>query len=233
MKCPYHDCQKDYNEKEWSSYHDGFLQDTDRMSPHGKELQNGKLHIKARECGFCHRFFYDISIGHIISRGTNIYGGSDKVIIDEFLLSYPSSKRTFESQEVPKKIISHYNEAERCRSVGSLTGTGACLRKTIYAVCDDKKIEGGDYREKINNLPVKKDYQELLKQIKWLGDNTTKPGEEKYTMEMADKALEILPLIIDELYYKDERAEKVSKLLANAKSKKLSEKVKKGEDGNL
>ncbi len=137
----------------------------------------------------------------------------------EPLVSYPSSKSQFESKGVPQVIRDHFNEAERCRSVGSTTGTGACLRKSVYALCDDKGAEGGDYREKISNLPVKDAYKELLKQIKWLGDNTTKPGEEIYTKEMVDEALEILPLLVDELYAVDDRIEKATKLLARARSK--------------
>jgi hypothetical protein len=87
-----------------------------------------------------------------------------------------------------------FNEAERCRAVGSVTGAGAALRKAIYALCDEKKAAGADYREKIANLPVKDEgHKELLKQFKWLGDNVTKPGEETYTVEMVDAALEILP----------------------------------------
>jgi hypothetical protein len=92
------------------------------------------------------------------------------------------------------------------------------LRKTVYAICDEKMVEGDDYRQKIGNLPVKGKYQDLLKQIKWLGDNTTKPNDEKYTMANADLALEILPLLIEELYAKDEKIEEVERVLAKVKS---------------
>jgi hypothetical protein len=222
MKCPYHDCQKDYNDERWAPYYEGFIQDVKDMSPYDKQLQDGKLHIKARCCHFCNRFFYDIHIGHAEQRKSPIQY-SDEIILDEFLMSYPSSKNIFEAKSVPEKIRNYYNEAERCRSIGSLTGVGACLRKTIYAVCDDQQAQGNDYREKISNLSIKNSYSELLKQIKWLGDNTTKPGKEKYTLEMVDQAIKIIPLLIDELYSKDERAEKIAKLLANTRSKQDKE----------
>jgi hypothetical protein len=80
------------------------------------------------------------------------------------------------------------------------------------------ETDGRDYKDKISNLPVKSEYKELLKQMKWLGDNTTKPGEEKYTMSMADAALEILPVLIDDIYLKEEKNKEVSKLLAKARS---------------
>ena len=57
-----------------------------------------------------------------------------------------------------------------------------------------------------------------MKQIKWLGDNATKPGEEKYTMQMVDVTLEILPVLIDDLYLKDEKMDEATKLLAKARS---------------
>ena len=50
-----------------------------------------------------------------------------------------------------------------------------------------------------------------------MGDNATKPNDEKYSMKDADLALEILPLLIEELYAKDEKIEEVEKVLAKVK----------------
>jgi len=123
------------------------------------------------------------------------------------------------TKTLPVKIKGYFNEAERCRAIGSITGSGACLRKTVYAICDDKKTTGSDYKEKIGNLDVKGRYQELLKQIKWLGDNTTKPGDEKYTLADVDLALEILPLLVEELYLKDEKIDEVEKVLSKVRTR--------------
>jgi len=209
MKCPYHDCQKDYNPN-WGS-------NTETISPTSNCKDGDGLWIETAECRFCERRFHEIFRAKYIKGERK---GFPKTAQKELLFTFPSTKTKFEAKKIPKNIESSFNEAERCKSVGSLTGIGACLRKTIYAICDDKKTNGKDYRERINSLPVKGKYQDLLKQIKWLGDKTTKPGEEKYTMADATLALEILPILMEELYAKDEKIENVEKILAKVKSRK-------------
>jgi len=208
MKCPYHDCQKDFN-PEWGT-------ERSNVYPTMYSTDGDGLWIETAECKFCNRQF------HLIFR-------SKKVLVEgqqypdthrcELLFTFPSVKTTFVTKTLPAKIKEYFNEAERCRSIGSITGAGACLRKTVYAICDDKRTRGNDYKEKIGNLEVKGKYQDLLKQIKWLGDNTTKPGDEKYTLEDVDLALEILPLLIEELYLKDEKINEVEKVLSKVRSR--------------
>lgn len=213
MNCPYPKCQKDYNDESWPKVFEGFINPKDFGGSIIEEENLNRVYLITRRCRFCHQYFHEVFIAQ----------EKDNDIKSEFLISYPSSKTQFEARGIPQNIRDHFNEAERCRSVGSITGTGACLRKSIYALCDDKNATGADYKEKITNLPIKETYKELLKQIKWLGDNTTKPGEEKYTKEMVDEALEILPFIIDELYLKDDQVDKAAKLLSKARSAKSPE----------
>jgi hypothetical protein len=210
MKCPYPQCQKDYNDESWPKVFEGFINPRGFGGSINEEENHNRLYIISRQCRFCHQYFHEVYIAQ----------EKDDKIQSEFLVSYPCSKTKFEATGIPKNIRDYFNEAERCRSIGSITGTGACLRKSVYALCDDKNATGSDYREKIENLPIKESYKELLKQIKWLGDNTTKPGEEKYTKKMVDEALGILPFIIDELYLKDDQVDKATKLLAKVRSAK-------------
>lgn len=217
MKCPYHDCQKDYNESQWPPVSDGFLRDQ-HGSIHDKSTKN-RIYIKTWECRFCDRYFHEVSVGNEVWVGPpEAPQWEEKGIKIEALAKYPVSKTTFRTKSVPKTVRDAFNEAERCRSVGSITGTGACLRKAVYELCDAQGAEGNDYREKIGNLPVKEEHKELLKQFKWLGDNVTKPGEEKYTPEMVDVSLEVLPSIIDGLYAQAEKEGDAAKMLAKARS---------------
>ena len=221
MKCPYPKCKRDYNDDAWPRVYDSFINPNDFGGSINDEVTLNRIYLITRKCRFCHQYFHEVYVGH--KNFTNPrYQEVEPTL--EFLVSYPCSKTKFEVKGVPNSIRDHFNEAERCRSVGSITGTGACLRKAIYALCDNKKSTGRDYKEKITNLSVKDEYKELLLQIKWLGDNTTKPGQEKYTKKMVDEALEILPLLVDELYTKDDRIEKVSKLLAKARTKNTKDK---------
>jgi len=218
MKCPYPACQKDYNDEDWDLVYNAYI-DPDDFNYSKDMYETNRLYVISRRCRFCLQYFHEVYVGH---ENRSVYDEKTKVMTKqkptlEFMFGYPSSKNKFESTSVPANVRSHFNEAERCRSVGSLTGTGACLRKTVYEVCDNLAVEGADYREKISNLPVKEGYKELLKHIKWLGDKTTKPGEETYTIEECDLALQILPVLVDELYSKDERVEKATKILSKIK----------------
>lgn len=146
----------------------------------------------------------------------------------EFLASYPPSKTRFESKSLPKEARDAFHEAERCRSVGALVGASACLRKCIYAVCDDLKVAGDNYREQIDNLPAKKaEYRELLKQVKFLGDNMTKPSGTEYNKQQIDLAVEVLPLVLDDIYATDGKVLLAQKILAKVQSKNSGQKVKK------
>lgn len=209
MKCPYHDCAKDFN-PDWGSTDEPIY-----ATLHSKEGDG--LLILTFTCRFCLRKFHDIYRHKAVKKpnSSTVYSR------EELLFSFPSSKTKFDSKKIPAVVKESFNEAERCRSIGSLTGTGACLRKTVYSICDDKKVAGKDYREKIANLPVSGKYQQLLKQIKWLGDKITKPGIESYGLKDTDLAIEILPLIIDKLYAEDEKVESVEKILAKVRSNKL------------
>lgn len=218
MKCPYPDCRKDYND-DWEPVQNEYLNpDGFGHSQLEKEHRN-RLHITTWQCRFCHQYFHSVSVGQEVFE-TNARGYTNKVRDDlESLVIYPVSKTKFEAKTIPARVRDAFNEAERCRSVGSVTGAGAALRKAIYALCDEKAATGADYREKIGNLPVKDDgHKELLKQFKWLGDNVTKPGEETYDVKMLDAALEILPVVIDGMYLQKEKEEETAKLLAKARS---------------
>jgi hypothetical protein len=174
MKCPYPNCRKDYNDTAWPKAMENWLTPQGTGGSIAERRSYNRLYIITRKCRFCDQLFHEVYVGH------ENFDGSLNTI--EPLAVYPVSKTKFEAKNIPEKLIDAFNEAERCRSIGSLTGAGGCVRKTIYTVCDDKQAEGQDYRAKIENLGVKDTYKALLKQIKWLGDNTTKPGEEKVTV---------------------------------------------------
>lgn len=175
-----------------------------------------RLNVTSRQCRFCGRLFHDVSIAN---EDWNRDGSVDET--PQFIASWPSSKTKFESTGIPKAVLDTFNEAERCRGVGALIGASACLRRCVYTVCDDLGVEGRDYKEKIAALPVNKAvYRDLLRQVKFLGDHMTKPDGNEYTKEEIDLALEVLPLVIDDLYGTDEKVSLAQKILAKVSSQK-------------
>ena len=218
MKCPYPDCQKDYNDSEWEKDYDGYVNDADGADMF--VLQ--RIYLVSRKCHFCHQLFHEVYVGHQNRRqndenGNMIPGSTNPTL--ELISAYPTSKTTFRSKNVPSDIRSLFHEAERCRSIGAMTGVAACLRKTVYAICDQQGVAGNNYREKIGNLPLKEEvYKELLKQVKFLGDNGTKSGGDIYTHQQVDIALSVLPVVIDKIYEQDERVDEAQRILANVRS---------------
>lgn len=226
MKCPYPDCQKDYN-IEWSDFFSGWLWGSGGDYPSTSERHDLKrVYLHSRRCHFCHRLFHDIYVGNenpnIWDETTNKSKNVKPTL--ELVASYPSSKTLFKAKKVPEIVRSFFHEAERCRSIGAMTGVAACLRKTVYAVCDDLNVSGSNYKEKISNLPLSGEvYKELLKQVKFLGDNGTKPDGDIYTPDQVDVALKVLPIVIDKLYEQDEQIDEAQRALSHARSKGLQD----------
>ncbi|MDO8592727.1 MAG: DUF4145 domain-containing protein [bacterium] len=125
---------------------------------------------------------------------------ADKV--SELIFQYPFRKTTFGITGIPDKVKESLREAEKCFSFGAKNGAAACLRKCIYAICDDQKVEGKEYDEKIEKLFSNNvEFSTLTKQIKWLGDkHCHNVNEEKYTFKEIEKATNIIPLIIRKIY---------------------------------
>lgn len=143
----------------------------------------------------------------------------------KLIFQYPFRKTIFQIKGIPSKVKESLVEAEKCFSVGAKNGCATCLRKCVYALCDDIKesnIDGYetekehlDYVKKIDKLlPEQNEFVELLKHIKWLGDkHAHNVNEESYTYEDVKQALDIMPLIIKEIYGKKEKIKTVRNVL--------------------
>lgn len=226
MKCPYNDCQKDYNEA-WNCKVSvipalGHVRTTEANVGN---VDKDMLQIFTRRCEFCLNYFHEIYA--VNCKKEDRYPGVNIVVNEEELIcTWPTPDTKFRAKNIPEDFILSFREAEKCFSVGSLVGSGACLRKAIYIICDDQNSPGRDYKEKISNLSLKKtEYKDLLKQIKWLGDNVSKPNSRSYTIDNIKLSFEVLPIIVDDLYYEDEKIQSAQKLLAKIRSKSYQSEV--------
>ncbi|MFA5800238.1 MAG: hypothetical protein WC840_04740 [Candidatus Peribacteraceae bacterium] len=95
----------------------------------------------------------------------------------------------------------------------------SATESTDCASIGDVGVADANYREKIDALPTNKtEYKELLKQVKFLGDNMTKPSGTEYTKEQIDLALEVLPLALDDIYATDAKVVQAQRILAKVSS---------------
>lgn len=133
----------------------------------------------------------------------------------ELKFQYPFRKTIFRIEGIPSKVKESLKEAEKCFSFEAKNGAATCLRKCIYAICDDQKVEGKEYDKKIEKLFSNNvEFSTLAKQIKWLGDkHCHNVNEEKYTFKEVEKAINTIPLIIRKIYGEKELIKEASNSL--------------------
>jgi len=66
--------------------------------------------------------------------------------------SYPPSTIDFDSSAIPPNIVSSFNEALLCHSVGSFVASALMVRRTLEEVCLDKGATGKDLKARIADL---------------------------------------------------------------------------------
>lgn len=246
MKCPHSDCKKDFNIDWW--FKKLFIPDEyfieivnfkndlsiasqpkfnlfeysnnvwkvssiDIREPKNLD-KNDKLKIHVYKCEHCYKYFYKIfSIN---------FDDSGDIFEEKLIFEFPTTKIKFKSKKIPSEILNCFDEAQRCRSIWWLIWTWACLRKTVYILCDLNWVIWKDYAEKIENLPINnEDYKDFLTHIKWLWDDLLHiVWNEKYWKWEIDLTLELLPHIIEDIYKKeDDTIKEANKLLQIIRSK--------------
>ena len=82
-------------------------------------------------------------------------------------------------KRIPKATRELISETEGCLKMNYLTGASACLRKTIYKLLVNEKVEGNIYKEKIESLKqkypnVNTEYYNILSSIRDVNSETIK-----------------------------------------------------------
>ena len=124
------------------------------------------------------------------------------------LMQYPSENESLPSY-INENIRKFYSEAIEAFNFGLLNSASAMCRRTIYEICDKKKVEGKDYQEKIKNLGLDKRITDPLLNIKNIGDESL--HAKGWDVETIKKAINALGLIIDLMYVAEEKIKDFSK----------------------
>lgn len=220
-KCPY--CKKDISYK-W------FIEEKIIS-----DKKDSRMFYKKLECKHCSNIIFflfkgcsDEEIKQLENQNKKalILSSPDedklKMLLEEekngrsLVFSYPFLKTVFNIPGIPSKVKKILNEAELCYSFKSRIGTVACLRTCIYCLCDDRFGKNDEeYTDKIVKLfPEGDEFANLAKQIKWLGDkHLHNDKEDAYNKEDIEQALEIMPMIIREIYGKIDKVNKVKNAL--------------------
>lgn len=144
----------------------------------------------------------------------------------EIIFQYPI-EGTELPEYIPGKIRDYYKEAVETFNYGFKNSASIMCRKTIYELCDRKKVNGKDYREKIKNLGLDKRITDPLLNIKNIGDETV--HSEGWDEKTIEKAIGALGIIIEMIYVQEERIKDFSKhyTKTNQKKQKAKKETKK------
>ncbi|MDO8240966.1 MAG: DUF4145 domain-containing protein [Candidatus Moranbacteria bacterium] len=140
------------------------------------------------------------------------------------LMQYPA-ERDFLPEYINGNIRKFYLEAVEAYNFGLLNSASAMCRRTIYEICDKKKVAGKDYGEKIKNLGLDKRITDPLLNIKNIGDDSLHATG--WNADTVKKAIDALGLIIDLMYVAEEKIKDFSKHYTKEnKARKIEQEVK-------
>lgn len=100
------------------------------------------------------------------------------VVLDNsgnILLSVPSRKISFNSERIPERIKSAFEEALVCHSNNCYISSAIMIRKTLEEICVDKNTTGENLFKKIENLKslivIPNDLIEGMHELRLLGND--------------------------------------------------------------
>lgn len=167
----------------------------------------------AATCDACHRFnvvrgtreaHRYFEIGSVIDGSTLLTEG-EAMAIESWS---PPAMRTANTDHIPAEIAGFYQEAHDTYSVGAFRAVLLLARSVIEATAKVNSVGGKDLLTKIDNLHeeglVRRGVREVAHAIRVLG-NDIAHGDltDPPTMEDADDVLQLVRMILDDVYVAD------------------------------
>lgn len=121
--------------------------------------------------------------------------------------SYPAGRIQFDSASVPLKVTDAFVEALTCAANECYIAAGMLIRKTLEAVCEDRKAKGGDLFKRIEDLRTKiilsQELFDAMHQLRLLGNDAAHIDAKTYDdvgKEEIDAAIEVTKEVIKATY---------------------------------
>jgi len=112
----------------------------------------------------------------------------------KLIASYPPVCIDFDSTNIPTQVLIPFEEALNCHAAGYHTAAAIMIRRSLEAICDEKKAEGKDLKARIRALSSKVIIpQELLDgmdELRILGNDAAHVNAESYT-KISDPELRV------------------------------------------
>lgn len=148
------------------------------------------------------------------------YDDDGNIIMDEKVTIFPneqltnySSAFTF-SSELPEQILTIYEETIKAINMQMNILAGGGLRAIVEAICKDKKVQGRNLEDKIDELKAKdfltKSQADLLHEERYIGNKALHEIEPTPIKDLQD-GLEIIESMLKTIYVLPDKAERLKK----------------------
>ncbi|MDO3641923.1 DUF4145 domain-containing protein [Mucilaginibacter sp. L3T2-6] len=132
---------------------------------------------------------------------------------------YPPIKISINREKIPGNIIKIFDEAVTCHATECYIASGMMLRKTLEAICEDKKAPGANLHQKLRSLSklitVPNALIDSMQVLKLMGNDAAhivaKDFEEIGKNEI-EISIELVKEILKAVYQLDDLLEKLNKL---------------------
>ena len=94
---------------------------------------------------------------------------------NEIIASYPPIMLDFNSENIPERIKSTFQEALSCHASGSYVASAIMVRRTLEEICEDKQAQGNNLKARITDLEKKivvpKELLDAMDELRLLGND--------------------------------------------------------------
>ena len=102
----------------------------------------------------------------------------------KLVASYPAITLDFDSENIPERIKSTFEEALNCLAAGCFIASAIMVRRTLEEVCEDKNATGNNLKAKIKDLGSKivipQELLEAMDELRLLGNDAAHIEAKQY-----------------------------------------------------
>lgn len=102
----------------------------------------------------------------------------------KLVLSYPAERIDFDSTNIPQPVLAALEEAITCHSNACFAAAAIMVRKTLEALCNDRKVTGPNLRARLQGLGatvvLPKELLDALDDVRLLGNDAAHIESQAY-----------------------------------------------------
>ncbi len=135
------------------------------------------------------------------------------------LLTYPSLRVDFDSNNIPQTIKNALEEAISCHANGCFMAAGIMVRRTLEELCSERGVSGGNLKQRLNSLQDKvilpPELFEAMDELRILGNDAAHIESKEYDQignNEIEVAIELTKEILKAIYQMNSLVNKLKSL---------------------